>query len=291
MTRRERRIYTECTGRKELPEQPFTEAWVVAGRRARKSAIAAVLGCYFAVYHTWPRAAGETVRVLVVAVSKDQAKIVRGYCEAILESRPALRRLIASTDADSITLTNGIQIQCVANSFRSIRGPTVVCCVFEECAFWYNEQSQNPDKEVLRAVRPSMLTVPGALLLGISSPYARRGLLYEKYKKHFGKEGSRVLVWRADTKTMNPQVDEAVIAEAYEDDPVAAAAEYGGEFRTDIESYVAREAVEAAISLGVRERAPVNGVRYAAFVDPSGGSADSMTLAIGHREKVRRPLN
>ena len=34
----------------------------------------------------------------------------------------------------------------------------------------------------------------------------------------------------------------------------------------------------------MRERAPMQAVRYYAFVDPSGGSADSMTLAVGHRE-------
>lgn len=284
MTSEERRVYRKCTGRNDRPNQPFTEAWVIVGRRGRKSAIAALLGVYNAVYGQWPRAAGETVRVLVVAVSKDQAKIVRGYCEAILQSRPGLARLVDSTDAESITLTNGIVIQCVANSFRSIRGPTVVCAILEECAYYYSDQSANPDKELLRAIRPSMLTVPGALLLGISSPYARRGLLYEKYRKHFGKDGSKVLIWKADTKTMNPQVDEGVIAEAYEDDPVAASAEYGAEFRTDVESYTSREALEFVTSEGIKERAPVGKVRYSAFVDPSGGSADSMTLAIGHLE-------
>ena len=63
-------------------------------------------------------------------------------------------------DAESIVLTNGIAIMCVANSFRSIRGPTCVCAIFEELSFWYSDESANPDKEVLRAVRPSMLTVP-----------------------------------------------------------------------------------------------------------------------------------
>jgi hypothetical protein len=285
MTRRERHIYEAATGRKELPAQPFNEAWVIVGRRGRKSAVASLLAVYHAVYCQWPRAAGETVRVLVVAVSKDQAKIIRQYCEAILQSRPALARLITAMDADSITLSNGIQIQCVANSFRSIRGPAVVCCVFEECAFWFSDQSANPDVEVLRAVRPSMLTMPGALLIGISSPYARKGLLWSKFKQHWGRDTSRVLVWKADTKTMNPAVDEAVIAEAYADDEVAARAEYGAEFRTDIESFVNREAVEACVSSGVRERAPSGAVRYHAFVDPSGGSADSFTLAIAHLDK------
>jgi len=35
---------------------------------------------------------------------------------------------------------------------------------------------------------------------------------------------------------------------------------------------------------------PVPGVGYAAFVDPSGGSADSMTLAIAHADKDGRAV-
>lgn len=56
------------------------------------------------------------------------------------------------------------------------------------------------------------------------------------------------------------------------------------EFRTDMEMLVTRESVAACVSPGVRERPPVPGGRYVAFVDPSGGSADSMTLAIAHAE-------
>jgi hypothetical protein len=72
------------------------------------------------------RAPGESVRVLIVGVNKDQARLVLGYTLAILQSGPALGRLIKSSDSESITLTNGVQIVCVANSFRSIRGPTCV---------------------------------------------------------------------------------------------------------------------------------------------------------------------
>ena len=82
---------------------------------------------------------------------------------------------------------------------------------------------------------------------------------------------------------MNPAVDPRVIAEAYEQDEAAAAAEYGAEFRRDIESFVSREAADACVIPGRRELPPVAGVRYFAFVDPSGGSHDSMTLAVAHR--------
>jgi hypothetical protein len=63
----------------------------------------------------------------------------------------------------------------------------------------------------------------------------------------------------------------------------------GGEFRDDLVAFIDPETVEACVSRGVREVLPVaRGVQYFGFTDPSGGSSDSMTLAIGHRagEKV-----
>jgi len=43
--------------------------------------------------------------------------------------------------------------------------------------------------------------------------------------------------------------------------------------------------VEACVVSGRREVLPVHGVNYYGFTDPSGGSQDSMTLAIGHRKE------
>jgi hypothetical protein len=86
------------------------------------------------------------------------------------------------------------------------------------------------------------------------------------------------------SRDFNPSLPQSVVDRALERDAQAAAAEYLGEFRGDIQAFVAREAVEACVSPSVLERAPVSTVGYFAFVDPSGGSSDSMTLAIGHRE-------
>ena len=69
-----------------------------------------------------------------------------------------------------------------------------------------------------------------------------------------------------------------------ERDAAAASAEYLAQFRTDVESFISREAVEACISLSVHERPSERAHSYVAFVDPSGGSSDSMTLAIAHTE-------
>ena len=122
------------------------------------------------------------------------------------------------------------------------------------------------------------------MLLCASSPYARRGALWDAYRKHFAKDDSSVLVWQAATRVMNPSVPQRVIDAAIEDDPASAAAEFLATFKIDVEGFVTREAVEACISAGTYERAPLSAVRYSAFVDPSGGSSDSMTLAVGHRD-------
>src|SRR6516165_6316597 len=49
-------------------------------------------------------------------------------------------------------------------------------------------------------------------------------------------------------------------------------------------SQVPRQARRKLKEAGRRRRASMQNVRYFAFADPSGGSADSMSLAIGHRE-------
>ncbi len=111
----------------------------------------------------------------------------------------------------------------------------------------------------------------------------RRGVLWDAHRRYYGKDG-QVLVWQSDTRAMNPTVAERVIEEALERDASAAQSEWLAQFRSDLESYVDREAVEASIEPGVRERLAGLRVPVYGFVDPSGGRQDSMTMAIAHRE-------
>jgi hypothetical protein len=136
-----------------------------------------------------------------------------------------------------------------------------------------------------------MATVPNAMLRCASSPYARRGALWEAYRRWHGQGGAPVLVWRAATLTMNPTVPERVIAAAYERDPAAAAAEFGAEFRSDISGFVAKEVVDACTVPGRFELPRISTYRYVGFIDPSGGAHDAMTLAVAHQEDGRAVLD
>src|SRR5690606_14000877 len=72
---------------------------------------------------------------------------------------------------------------------------------------------------------------------------------------------------------------------AYEADPEVAKAEYGAQFRSDISSLLEIERIEASVEQGIFERPSAPSIRYSAFVDASGGSSDSYTLAIGHKDR------
>jgi len=97
-----------------------------------------------------------------------------------------------------------------------------------------------------------------------------------------------VLVLKGDSRTLNPILPPALVTEAYERDPAAAASEYGTdgtiEFRTDLESFVGPDVVGDCTAPGRTQLPPIAGIPYVAFTDPSGGGPDSMALAIAHRE-------
>ena len=70
------------------------------------------------------------------------------------------------------------------------------------------------------------------------------------------------------------------------DDPARAAAEYGAEFRRDIESFLAREAINAVVVSGRRELPRLPSLHYVFFLDFAGGSGgDSATLCGAHVEE------
>jgi hypothetical protein len=127
-----------------------------------------------------------------------------------------------------------------------------------------------------------MATIPNAPLLGASSPYDRRGVLWDQYSNNFGKAGASSLVWQAATTVMNSTISQQWVDEQLALDYEKNEAEYLAQFRRDITAFVTKEVVDAAVQPGRYELPPQRGVSYTAFVDVSGGSADSMSLALGH---------
>lgn len=278
-------FFKECTGRDAPPTMRAREAWLIVGRRGGKSFVLALIAVFLACFVKWDfrLAPGERPTIMVIAADKDQARIIFSYAAGLIHATPVLAELIKRESTNTISLTNGIHIEIRTASFRSVRGYTIPAALCDEIAFWPTDDSANPDVEILNAIRPAMANVPGAMLLCASSPYARKGALWKAYRNFFGKDGD-ILVWQADTRKMNSTIPQEFIDQQYADDPVAAAAEYGALFRSDVEAFISQEVVDAVTQRGVKELPPRHGMIYTAFADPSGGSADSFTLAIGHAE-------
>jgi hypothetical protein len=232
-------------------------------------------------------APGERASLPISSATIWQSKKAFQYLVGIFTEVPALAKLVTNITADTISLSTRVDIECRPASFRSIRGGTCCACIADEVAFWRSDESANPDYEVLAAVRPSLATMDGPLIC-ISSPYSRRGELFNAWKNHFGEKGDpAIIVAKAGSRAMNSTLPQKIIDRAFARDPSAAASEYGRDdvdFRSDIEAFISPEVVEAVTISGRFELPPVYGTNYIAFVDPSGGRGDDMTMAIAHRE-------
>jgi len=278
-------IFQQCTNRSAPLPSGYLEATLVIGRRGGKSLIMALVAAYLGCFFDWRPflTEGERGVIMIIAADRRQATVIFKYLRGML-GIPLLSSMIERETLDTIELSNSITIEIQTASYKTIRGRTVVTVLADELAFWSDETSANPDVEIINAAKPAMATIPRAIMIKASSPYARRGALWNDYKKHFGKDDSSVLVWQAATRVMNPSVPESFIASALEDDPAAASAEYLAQFRSDVENFVNADAVAACVAQDRYELPAIGGLIYSSFIDASGGSgSDSMTLCVTHR--------
>lgn len=283
----QRKVFAAIAGNRDPPSRRVRELWAIIGRRGGKSRMAALIASYLALFSRYHLARGETGYILVLAATVAQAKVVFEYIVGLLSASVLLRREVRSIRAGEIKMRNGIRIAVHSNSFRSIRGRTLLACIFDECSFWRDETSATPDIEVYRAILPALATTRG-MLIGISTPYRKLGLLYQKHRDHFGQPGDDVLVVQGDSLTFNPNLDAELISAASAADPGAALSEWEGLFRADIAAFLDDDLIERAVDHGrPLELPPRQGVRYAAFADASGGRHDHYVLAVAHAEGER----
>jgi hypothetical protein len=289
LNREEARAFASVAGSRALPTQRVRELWAIIGRRGGKSKVAAALAVFFALFTNPRLSAGEIGTVLVLAASRDQAQVVFGYIKGFFDASPILQREVASSNASEITLRNGIVIAVHSTSFRTVRGRTLICAIFDEVAFWRDESSATPDVETYRAVLPALLTTNG-LLVGISTPYRKLGLLHQKHRDHFGVDSNDVLVVQGGTTQFNPTLSSANIETQRQADPTSASSEWDANFRDDIATFLDDALIDAAIMHDRPLELPPrqHPAFYRAFTDSAGGTGrDAYTVSIAHKEGER----
>jgi len=283
----DRALFKQCTGR-EQPTGPYLEVWAQCGRRAGKSFILALIATYLAVFRDYRKylACGERGTIMVIAADRKQARVIMRYIRGML-ALPALKPLLERETADSFDLAHSVTIEVATTSYKTVRGYTLVAALCDEIAFFESgDFSSNPDDEILSALRPAMVTIPGAMLLCASNPHGKFGAMWTTFEKHYANEDSRVLVWKAPTRVMHPSIPQSVVDDAIASDPDRAQSEWMAEFRSDLAKFIERMIVEGLVIPGRHELPPQRDQEYVAFADPSGGASDSFVLAIAHLKEL-----
>jgi len=301
MTDEELELYRRHTQREKPPTQQVDEAVQMVGTGGGKTRFSALCGVHASIAHdTSTVAEGELVIVPLFAKSQSQARnafsYAVGFCQ-LPDVKPFVHRVLSN----AIEFKTGVRLEISPASFRSVRGFTNPLVIADEVAYWLDE-GNNPDVEIINAVRTRLARVPGSQLLILSSPHAPRGVLHDLHQAYFGKgpesERDRVLFWCASTLAMRPDHPKPhVIERAFRLDAASAVAEYGHgdyvSFRQHQQALFDLEPVSAAIVKGRRELPPEPKVKYVGFIDAAEGarSGDSMTLGVAHREGARSVLD
>jgi hypothetical protein len=289
----ERALFAACTGRTALFVGPLGEAWFLCGRRSGKSRFLALLAVILACFRDYRpfRSPGERVVIMVLAVDRDQASVIFNYARALLTETPILKGRLEHETAEALELKGGVSIEVHVSNYKSVRGRTAGGILCDEICFWQSSESRNPGAAVIAAARPSLTTIPGAPLICASSTYDRSGVAYETFERHYGHNESNVMVWRADTRTMNPSFRQSEIDTAMAKDAMSAGAEYYSQWLSHVSAAYLDDIINSNICRDRKALPPAYGMNYCGFVDSSGGQHDSMVLAIGHKEKDRVVLD
>jgi hypothetical protein len=283
LTPAELALFRAVAGDRSPPARRVRELWVIAGRRSGKDSIASAIATAAALTDHRPHLRpGERSSVLCLAVDRTQAKIVNRYVRGCFSGVPLLQQLAVRETDDGLELKNSCEVVVATNNFRSVRGRTIACVILDEVSFWRDEDSANPDVETYNALLPGLVTLPGSLLVGITTAHRRAGLTYAKYAEAYGKDDPDVLVVHGPSTTFNPLLPQSVIDAALARDPEAASAEWLSIWRSDLSDLFDRGLIDAAVDRGVIVRPPRPKLRYSAFADPSGGRGDSFTAGIAH---------
>jgi hypothetical protein len=277
--------FERVAGGRKPPRCKVRRFVAAVSRRAGKGRAAAALATYESVAlvdHRNRLAPGEVGVVAVISPTRAQSAIVRDYTLGYFEASPVLRGEVAETTADEIRLKSGAVICTLSSDYRTLRGRTLLLAVLDEASFLRDETSSTPDIEAARALLPGLATT-GGMLVVLSSPYRRTGLLFQLHRDYFSKASDEALVVAGASTDFNPTLDSDGVAAALAADPEAARSEWLGEWRSDLAAFLDDATIEAAIDRSrPLELPPRVGFNYVAFTDSSAGRHDAFTVCIAH---------
>lgn len=275
-------LFRRCTGRTTPRPGGYAEACIITGRQSGKSYTAADVVVFEAVSAPRDAKSAGTYALLLAQDQRGAQRALYGYVRQSIERSDMLRRCVVSQTADTLALDTGVSVAVYPCRPAALRGIRARVAVVDELAFFRSSEGNPVDTESLRAVRPTLATTGGRLIM-LSSPYGQTGALWDLHRRHYGRDDSETLVWVASAPTMNPTLPADYLRRMQDDDPEAYRSEVLGEFRAGLSTLLDPEALDACVA-DWRELPPAPGRRYVGFYDASGGRRDAAVAAVAHRD-------
>lgn len=300
--------------------QEYKEGWGIWGIRGGKTdRFAATSVAYEAVLggHEDYARKGRPIVCFQIAQDTRLAKYSLHSIKATLESMRFLKAgtpasWITNVTADRIELKNGVTIQVTPPTVKSIRGYDAPMAVLDEVGVWYQDaDSANPDFEIYSQVSSRQAQFPDAKIIGISSPWNRGGILYQRFEagtngRHIlceecrrgarvpdclGCEKARIphqnrIILYSTTAISNPIVAKAWLQAESNKDPRAFDRECLARFQDSLSGFLTSALIEKARARGVVRRDPIKGSYYVAAIDPAF-RRDAFGFTIVHADPAK----
>jgi hypothetical protein len=248
---------------------------LIVGRRGGKSLIAAMLAIYCAIKLNWKPFLKKTpaATVAILSHSIEFSEEILELIKELIEASPILTRLIdhskkhtKSTFNLSVpfvgkqgTTYSRVTVKVGTASKKTIRGKAICALLCDEIAFWnLDEKAAERDEDILRAARPSLLQFKGnSMLLKLSSPSIRQGVLYDEYTK--GQKRTlppNYINLKAPSWVWNTILGQKEILTEYQLDPQGFDCEYRANFVDSISTFILPEYVDLCTQQGISFLAP-----------------------------------
>lgn len=251
------------------PERPT--AVLVTGRRYGKSECAAVQALYYAVFR-------PKTRQGIVSVTLDQARLSFDVALLMCQRQPFLAALvdrIKETPFPLLRFKHGseITVRTAAREGIYLRGHKFHRLVVDEADYL-------SDRLINEVLRLTLADVGGQLVL-ISTPRARRGLVYQEFQR--GLAGDPAVYAQQGSTWENPHVDHAYIRSLR--DRLTASAwqrEVEGVYADDDAAVFAWQHIQAAYEAAdwTLPQEPQPQHRYVMGIDPAGQGQDWTVVTV-----------
>lgn len=287
----ELQVFRKHTGLPQPRPGGYMEALAITGRQSGKTATGRLITAFESASAV---ARGER-GLFAPMVAQDQRGAQRALFANLLElvrASPSLAAVVTRETATELELAGGA-VTCAVYPCRpsALRGIRSAVAVVDELAFFVASDGRPTDHDMLRAIRPTLATTGGRLII-LSSPHGQAGALYDLYRRHRGKHDSHVLVWQATAPEMNPTLSVDFLERMAQDDPDAYRSEVLGEFRAGVSTFLDPDALADVVDGGVMERPPEDGAAYFGYVDAASGSGkDAFAVGIAHKAGPRSVLD